>query len=148
MRKVFRQVITGFVWSRRDGGDIVVFIYLFIFTLNWRKWEKDSLHSALKARAEEKKTLGKIPKSTGGKCRHRDTAFQRLGSRNFTLTYSLQNKNTSGIILNAHDWELYESCSLQNFLISAGTSSLLTYFTEVKISVQWCWNNRLVRAYN
>lgn len=85
-----------------------------------------------------RKTLGKIPKSRGGKCRHRDTAFQRLPqvSRNFTLTYSLQNKNTSGIILNAHDWELYGSCSLQNFLISAGTSDVLIYFTEVKISVR------------
>lgn len=63
MRKVFRQVITGFVWSRRDGGDM---LDRWLETLIPKEKEVgETLLFALQPKGGEKKASGKIPKGGG-----------------------------------------------------------------------------------
>lgn len=56
MRKVFRQVITGFVWSRRDGGDM---LDRWLETLIPKENEVgETLLFALQPKGGEKKSFG------------------------------------------------------------------------------------------
>lgn len=62
MRKVFRQVITGFVWSRRDGGDMLERWLQTLIRKEKVVGGENLLHFALQPRGGEKNLDGQIPK--------------------------------------------------------------------------------------